>query len=88
MSVDNRTTRKENNKYQTTNIFYDQNTISIINKIKTKSNSHQIKFTRIILTYTSIEEILDLKMLIIGILENTMIKIKQQTLFSTETRCL
>ena len=41
--VDNMTTRKDNNKYQKTNIIYDQNSISIINKIKTKSNSHQKK---------------------------------------------
>ena len=29
--VDNRTTGKDNNKYQTTNIIYDQNSMSIIN---------------------------------------------------------
>ena len=41
MNVDNKTTRKDNNEYQTTNIIYDQNLISI-NKI-IKSNPHQIK---------------------------------------------
>ena len=41
--LDNKTTRKDNNKYQTTNINYDQNSMSTIKKIITKSNSHQIK---------------------------------------------
>ena len=41
--VDNRTTRKDNNKNQTINIIYDQNSMSVKEKIITKSNSHQIK---------------------------------------------
>ena len=55
--VDNMITRKDNNKYQTTNIIYDQNSISIIDKIITKSNSHQIKPTQNNLTYTPLEKI-------------------------------
>ena len=54
--VDNRTTRKDKNKYQTTNIIYDQNLMFIINKIITKSNSHQIKPKQNNLTYTSLEK--------------------------------
>ena len=54
--VDNMITRKDNNKYETTNIIYDQNSISIINKIIKKSNSHQIK-PKQNLTYTSLEKI-------------------------------
>ena len=41
--VDNRTTRKDNNKHQKTNIIYDQNSISILKEIITESKSHQIK---------------------------------------------
>ena len=41
--VDNRTTRKDNNINQITNIIYDKNLMSIIEKIITKSNSQQIK---------------------------------------------
>ena len=41
--VGNRTTRKNNNKNKTTNIIYDQNSMYIIERIITKSNSHQIK---------------------------------------------
>ena len=41
--VDDRTTNKDNDKNQTTNIIYDQNSISIIKKIITKSNSHRMK---------------------------------------------
>ena len=33
-AVDNRTTRKDNNKNQTTNIINDQNSNKIYNKIK------------------------------------------------------
>ena len=56
--VDNRTTRKAHNKYQTTNIIYDQDWMSIINKMTTKpSNSHQIKPKGNNLTYTSFEKI-------------------------------
>ena len=54
--VDNMTTRYENNKYQTTNIIYDQNSISIINEIITISNSHQIISKQNNLTYTSLEK--------------------------------
>ena len=56
--VDNRTTRKDNNKYQTTSLIYDQNSMAIITKI-IKSNSHQIKLKRNNLTYNSIEKIGD-----------------------------
>ena len=56
---DNRTARKHNNKYHTTNIIYDQNSMSKINKIITKSNSHQIKKGNN-LTYSSLETIWDL----------------------------
>ena len=56
----NRTTRKHNNKYQTTNIIYDQKSVAIINKIITKSNSHQIKPKQNNLTYVSLEKIGDL----------------------------
>ena len=38
----NRITRKDNNKNQTTNLIYDQNSTSVIKK-STKTNSHQIK---------------------------------------------
>ena len=55
--VDKRTTRKENNKYQTTNIIYDQNSMAI--NIIIKSTSHQIKPKRNNLTYTSLEKIGD-----------------------------
>ena len=41
--VDNRTTSKKNNKNQTTNVIYDQNSMSIIKKDIIKSNSHQKK---------------------------------------------
>ena len=45
--VDNRTTRKDNNKNKTTNIIYDQNLMSIIkenhNKIKVASDRNQRK---------------------------------------------
>ena len=41
--VGNRTTRKNNNKNKTTNIIYDQNSMSIIKNKITKSSSHQIK---------------------------------------------
>ena len=54
--VDNRNTKKGNNKYQTTNIMYDKNSISIINKIITKSKSHQIKPEQNNLTYAPIEK--------------------------------
>ena len=43
--VDNRTTRKDNNKNQTTNIIYDHNSMSILkknhNKIKLASDKNQ-----------------------------------------------
>ena len=55
--VDNRTTRKENYKYQTTDIIYDQSSMSIIKVVITKSNSHQINRKRKKLTFTSIENI-------------------------------
>ena len=58
--VDNMTTRKHNNKYQTTIIIYDQNSISVIKKMITKSNSHQIKSKRNNLTYTSLDKIWNL----------------------------
>ena len=54
--IDNRTTRKDNNKYQTTNIIYNQNSISIIKEIITTSNPHQIKPKRNNLTKTSLEK--------------------------------
>ena len=54
--VDNRNTRMDNNKNQTTNIIYDQNSMSTIEKI-IKSNSHQIKTKRKHLTYDSLEKI-------------------------------
>ena len=43
--VGNRTNRKDNNKYQTTNIIYDQNTMSIIkyNKMTLASDKTQTK---------------------------------------------
>ena len=41
--VDHRTTRKDNNINQTTNIINDQNSMSIIKKIITKSKLYQIK---------------------------------------------
>ena len=50
-----RTTRKDNKKYQTTNIIYDQKSVVVINKIITKSNLHQIKPKRNDMTYTSLE---------------------------------
>ena len=40
--ADNSTTRKDINKNQTKNIFYDQKSMSIIKKF-IKSNSYQIK---------------------------------------------
>ena len=52
--VDDMTTRKDNNKYQTTNIIFDQNSISIINKVITKSNS--VKSEQNYLTYTWLEK--------------------------------
>ena len=55
--ADSMTNRKDNNKYQTTNIIYDQNSISIINKITTNTNSHKIKSKQKNLTYTSLENI-------------------------------
>ena len=58
MNVEIRATRKENNKYQTSN-FYDQ-TYYFNNKIITKSNLHQIKTERNNLTYTSLEKIWDI----------------------------
>ena len=58
-TVDNRTTRKDNKKYQTTNLIYDQNSMAIINKIR-KSNSHQIKPKQNNLTYTLLEKVGDL----------------------------
>ena len=58
--VDNRSTRRDNNKNETTNIFYDQNSMSIIEKITLKSNSHQIKTKKNNLTYDSLEKIWDL----------------------------
>ena len=58
--VNDKTTRKDNNKNQTTNIIYDQNSISVINKIVTKSNSDQIKSKRNNLTYTSLDKIWNL----------------------------
>ena len=58
--VDNRTTKKDNNKYQKTSIIYNQNAMSIINKIITKSNSIKIKTKQNNLTYTSLEKIWDL----------------------------
>ena len=51
--VDNRTTRKDNNKNQTTDIFYAENSVSVIKKIITKSNSHQMKPKQNSLSYTS-----------------------------------
>ena len=57
-AVDSRTTRKDNNQYQTTNIIYDQNTMSVTNKIITKSsNSHQMIPEGNNLTYNSLEKI-------------------------------
>ena len=53
--VDNKTTRQDNHKYQTTNFIYDKNSMSIINKIITKSNSHLIKPERNDLALTSIK---------------------------------
>ena len=38
--IDDRTTRKNNNTNQTTNIIYDQNSMSTIKKIIKKSNLH------------------------------------------------
>ena len=61
--VVNRTTRKDNNKYKTTNIIYDKKSVAIINIIITKSNSHQIKPKRNNMTYTSLEKIGDLSSL-------------------------
>ena len=55
--VYNKTTRKDINKYQTANTIYDQNSMAIINKIVTKSNSQQIKNKRNNLTCTSLEKI-------------------------------
>ena len=55
--VDNMTTRKDNNKYQKTNIIYDQNSISIKNNIITKSILHQIKHKQNIWTNISLEKI-------------------------------
>ena len=54
--VNNRTTKKDNNKYQTTNVIYDKTSMSLNNKIITKSNSHQIKPKRNNLTYTSLKK--------------------------------
>ena len=54
--VDNRTTRKDNYNYQTTIFIYDQNSISTIKKIITKSSSPQIKLKRNNLTYNSLEK--------------------------------
>ena len=53
---DNMTTRKDNNKYETTNIIYDQNSVSIVNKV-IKSNSHPIKPRRSRFTYTRLDKI-------------------------------
>ena len=53
--VNNMRTGKDYNKYQTTKVVYDQNSISIIYKIITKSKLHQIKSKRNILTYTSLK---------------------------------
>ena len=57
--VDIMTTRKDNNNYQPTKIIYDQNSMSMVNKIIAKSNSHHIKPERNNLTYTSFETIWD-----------------------------
>ena len=53
-------------KKQITNINYDQNSMSIIKKILTKSNSHQIKPKQNKFTYTSLEKILDLSSIRLG----------------------
>ena len=58
--VDNMTTRTDNNKYQTTNNIDNQNSISGINKIITKSDSQQIKSKQNSLTYTPLEKIWNL----------------------------
>ena len=57
--ADNRTTRKDNNKYQTTNIIYDQNSMSIMKKklVTKSSNSHQIIPKGNNWTYTLVEKI-------------------------------
>ena len=51
----NRTTKKDKNKYQLTNIINDQKSMALINEIIIKSNSHQIKPKRNNLTYTSLK---------------------------------
>ena len=58
--VDNRTTRKDKNKYPTTKIIYDQNSMAIINKIITVSDWHQIKPEINNSTFNSIEKIWNL----------------------------
>ena len=58
--VVNRTTRKDKSKNQITNIKYDQNSMSIFKKIRTKSNAYQIKPKQNKLTYTSLEKTWDL----------------------------
>ena len=55
----NKATLKNNNKNQTTNTIYDQNSMAIINIIITKSNSHQIKLKQNNLNYTSLIKIRD-----------------------------
>ena len=44
--IDNGTTSKDDYKNQTTNNIYDQNSMSKIKKIITKSTSHQKKKTK------------------------------------------
>ena len=58
--VNNRTTRGDNNENQTTNTIYDQNTMSIIKKIITKTNSNQINPKQNKLSYSSLQKIRDL----------------------------
>ena len=57
--VDNRTTRKDNNKTQTTKIIYDIISMSMTKKI-TKPKSHQIKPKQNIITYNSLNKMRDL----------------------------
>ena len=82
--VDNMTTRKDNKKHKTTNITYDQNSISIINKIITKSNSNQINSKQNNLTYTYLEKIRNLFSMRLVNSSNSSNKAEKQ-MFAAET---
>ena len=61
----NRATTKVKNKTQI-NLSYDQNSISILQEIMTKSDSHQMKPKQNKIKYTSNEKIWDLSSMHLG----------------------